>query len=132
MIPQQPSLREQRSFVFYWCSRTSTNGAYMMQAVAVGWQIYDLTGSALDLGLVGLVQFVPYVMLSLVIGHVADRYDRRAVVRLCQIVKALTAAALAVGTLGGWLTRDAFLAIMFFAAMARDRKSTRLNSSHRT
>ncbi len=41
----------------YWCARTATNGAYQMQAVAVGWQIYELTGSAFDLGLVGLVQF---------------------------------------------------------------------------
>ena len=114
-----PSLREHRSFVFYWCARTSTNAAYMMQAVAVGWQIYDLTGSALDLGLVGLVQFIPYVPLAIVIGHIADRYDRRAVVRVCQIVKALAAAALALGTVGGWLTRDAFLVILLFAATAR-------------
>ncbi len=114
-----PSLRQHRSFVLYWCARTATNGAYMMQAVAVGWQIYDLTGSALDLGLVGLVQFVPYVLLALVVGQIADRYDRRLVVRICQIVKALAAAALAVGTLGGWLNRDAFLAILFVTGTAR-------------
>src|SRR5437868_5683876 len=100
------SLREHRSFVFYWCARTATNAAYMMQTVAVGWQIYDLTGSALDLGLVGLVQFVPYVLLSLVIGQIADRYDRRAIVRTCQIVKALCALAFALGTVGGFLNRD--------------------------
>ena len=44
-----------------------------MQTVAVGWQLYSLTGSALDLGLVGLVQFVPMVILTLVAGQVADR-----------------------------------------------------------
>ena len=49
--------------MLFWCARTSTVGAYMMQTVAVGWQIYDLTGSAFDLGLVGLVQFVPFVVL---------------------------------------------------------------------
>jgi MFS family permease len=113
------SLRAYPSFLLYWCARTSTNAAYMMQAVAVGWQIYDLTGSALDLGLVGLVQFVPYVLLSLVVGQVADRYDRRAVIRACQIVKALTAAALAIGTLGHWLSRDAFLVILFVFGLAR-------------
>jgi hypothetical protein len=43
-----------------------------MQNVAVGWQLYSLTGSAFDLGLVGLVQFVPTIFLTLVIGHVAD------------------------------------------------------------
>ncbi len=51
-----------------------------MQTVAVGWQLYTLTGSALDLGLVGLAQFVPTVILTLAAGQVADRYDRRVVV----------------------------------------------------
>ena len=68
-----PALRRHRAFVIYWCMRTFGNGAYMMQAVAVGWQIYDLTGSALDLGLVGLVQFVPFVLLALVVGPTIDR-----------------------------------------------------------
>ena len=67
---QQASLLQHRSFVLYWCARTFTNGAYMMQAVAVGWQIYDLTGSAFDLGLVGLVQFIPYVPLAIVVGQI--------------------------------------------------------------
>jgi MFS family permease len=113
------ALLAHRSFVLYWCARTFTNAAYMMQAVAVGWQIYDLTGSALDLGLVGLVQFLPYVPLAIVVGQIADRYDRRAVIRVTQIVKALAAAALALGTVGGWLTRDAFLAILLLSATAR-------------
>ena len=49
----QPSLLRHRSFVLFWCARTSTSGAYQMQAVAVGWQLYDLTHDPLDLGLVG-------------------------------------------------------------------------------
>jgi MFS family permease len=115
----QSSLLGYRSFVAYWGARTATNGAYQMQAVAVGWQIYELTGSAFDLGLVGLVQFFPVVVLGLVIGHMADRYDRRVVVGTCQVVKALAAAAFAVGTLGGFLTRDAMLAILFVSGTAR-------------
>ena len=91
----------------------------MMQAVAVGWQIYELTGSAFDLGLVGLVQFFPVVVLGVVVGHIADRYDRRVVVGICQVVKALAAAAFALGTLGGLLTRDAMLAILFVSGTAR-------------
>src|SRR5262249_39092535 len=118
-INPPPALLAHRSFVFYWCMRTFTNGAYMMQAVAVGWQIYDLTGSALDLGLVGLVQFVPFVLLAVVVGPIVDRYDRRMVARTCQIVKALAAMALAAGTFGGWLGRDAFLAILFVSGTAR-------------
>jgi MFS family permease len=108
-----------RSFLYYWLARVSTNGAYQMQAVAVGWQIYELTGSAFDLGLVGLVQFVPVVVLGLAAGQIADRYDRRAVIGTCQVVKALAAAAFALGTLGGWLTRDAMLAILFVSGTAR-------------
>lgn len=113
------SLRAHRSFVRYWFARTSTNAAYMMQAVAVGWQIYDLTGSAFDLGLVGLVQFVPVVVLGLLVGQIADRYDRRLVVGTCQVVKALAAVVFAAGTVGGWLTRDAMLAILFVSGTAR-------------
>ena len=114
-----PALLEHRSFVAYWCARTATNGAYQMQAVAVGWQIYELTGSAFDLGLVGLVQFFPVVVLGLLIGHIADRYDRRVVVGTCQVIKALAAAAFAIGTLGGFLSRDVMLAILFVSGTAR-------------
>jgi MFS family permease len=114
-----PALLEHRSFVAYWCARTATNGAYQMQAVAVGWQIYELTGSAFDLGLVGLVQFFPVVVLGLLIGHIADRYDRRVVVGTCQVIKALAAAGFAFGTVGGFLSRDVMLAILFVSGTAR-------------
>jgi MFS family permease len=115
----KPLLMRSRSFAFYWCARTSTNAAYQMQAVAIGWQIYELTNNPFDLGLVGLVQFVPIVVLSLLIGQIADHYDRRAVVRACQIAKGLAAVALAIGTAGGWLGRDAILAILFVSGVAR-------------
>jgi MFS family permease len=118
-VGPQNALLAHRSFVAYWCARTATNGAYQMQAVAVGWQIYELTGSAFDLGLVGLVQFFPVVVLSIVIGHFADRYDRRVMVGTCQLVKGLCAAAFAVGTLLGLLDRDAMLAILFVSGTAR-------------
>ena len=116
---QPTALLGHRSFVFYWCVRTATNGAFMMQSVAVGWQIYELTGSALDLGLVGLVQFFPVVVLGILVGHIADRYDRRVVVGICQVVKALAAAAFAIGTIYGFLTRDVMLAILFVSGTAR-------------
>ncbi len=114
-----PSLTRHRSFVLFWCARTATSAAYQMQAVAIGWQIYDLTRSPLDLGLVGLVQFFPVVLMALAVGQIADRYDRRAVARTCQIVKACAAAALAIGTAGGWLGREAIFAILFVTATAR-------------
>ena len=118
-IGQPPALIAYRSFALFCCARTATVAAYMMQTVAVGWQIYDMTSSALDLGLVGLVQFFPFVALAPVIGQIADRYDRRMVARTCQVVKALCALALAAGTLAGWLNRDAILTILFVTGTAR-------------
>jgi MFS family permease len=116
-----PSLRllRQRSFVLFWCARTSTNGAFMMQGVAVGWQIYDLTNDPLDLGLVGLVQFFPLIVMSLVAGQVLDLFDRRLIAGVCQAGKALGALLLAVGTAQGWLGREAMFAILFLSGTAR-------------
>jgi predicted MFS family arabinose efflux permease len=65
-----------------------------MQSVAVGWQVYDLTHRPLALGWVGLAQFLPAISLSLVAGHAADRYDRRDIVRVCQLLQAVGALLL--------------------------------------
>ena len=108
-----------RSFVLFWCARVLSVAAYMALTVAVGWQIYDLTGSALDLGLVGLAQFLPFVALPLLIGQVADRFDRPTVLRVCQTVHACAALALAYGTFSGWLMRDAILALLFVIGTCR-------------
>jgi MFS family permease len=69
-----------RPFRNYFCARTCSEFSYQIGAVAVGWQVYALTGSAFDLGIVGLVQFIPTALLVFVAGHAADRYDRRRVV----------------------------------------------------
>src|SRR2546423_3242443 len=97
-------LLQHRPFVQFWIARVATTIAMQMQAVAVGWQIYDLTGSALDLGLVGLAQFIPALLLLLVAGHFADRHDRRMIVAAAQAVEGLAVATLALGTFGGWMT----------------------------
>ena len=94
-------------------ARVSSTVALQMQAVAVSWQMYDLTRNPLDLGLVGLTQFIPAALFVLVAGHVADRYDRRMIVRICQLICGLATATLAIGTAGGWMTREALLAIVF-------------------
>ena len=60
-----------------------------MLMVAIGWQLYALTGSALDLGLLGLAQFVPMLVLTLLVGHVADRYDHRLILLVCQLGEAM-------------------------------------------
>jgi MFS family permease len=68
--------------------------ASQMLTVAVGWQVYELTRRPLDLGFVGLAQFAPALGLSLVTGHVADRFDRRRIVTLCHLATASCAIAL--------------------------------------
>jgi len=91
------------SFLFFLLSRSLSRFSSQVAAVAIGWQIYDITGSAFDLGMVGLVQFLPTALLVFVAGHAADRFDRKRVVQLCQVAEALTALFLAVSTFGGWL-----------------------------
>jgi MFS family permease len=121
-------LRRHRPFALYWVARVSSTVALQMQAVAVAWQMYDLTRDPLDLGLVGLTQFVPAALFVLVAGHVADRYDRRIIVRTCQIVAALASATLAIGTAGGWMTRETLLAVVFLTGSARAFESTTLTT----
>jgi MFS family permease len=91
------------SFLFFLASRSLSRFSSQVAAVAIGWQIYDITGSAFDLGMVGLVQFLPTALLVFVAGHAADRFERKRVVQLCQVAEALTALFLAVSTYGGWL-----------------------------
>src|SRR3981081_985173 len=71
------------NFGLYQLARFCIVLATEMQSVAVGWQVYEITKRPLDLGLVGLAQFLPGVLLFLVSGHVADRYDRRKVMAAC-------------------------------------------------
>src|SRR5476651_1729988 len=122
------SLRRHRPFALYWLSRVSSTVALQMQAVAVGWLMYDITHNPLDLGLVGLTQFIPAALFVLVAGHVADRYDRRTIVRLCQLVSAVATATLAIGAAEGWMTRESLLAVIFVTGSARAFEQTTLTS----
>jgi MFS family permease len=121
-------LRRHRPFALYWVARVSGTFALQMQAVAVAWQMYDLTRNPLDLGLVGLTQFIPAVLLVLIAGHVADRLDRSKIVRTCQWIAGLASATLALGTAGGWLTRESLLAIIFVIGAARSFELTTLST----
>ncbi len=112
-------LRAHPAFALLWCSRILANVAFNILGVAVGWQLYDLTGSALDLGLVGLAQFAPIALLTLVVGQTADHYDRRLITSICQFVQAAAAAALVTGTVYGWLSSASILAIIALVGTAR-------------
>src|SRR5947209_20497080 len=71
------------NFRFYMMARFLTTISSEMQAVAVGWQVYEITHRPLDLGLVGLAQFLPGICLFLVAGHLADRVARLKILRGC-------------------------------------------------
>ncbi len=94
-----------------------------MLSVAVGWQIYDLTRSAFQLGLVGLVQFAPSLLLALPAGHAADRFNRRRIVVSCQAVECLAAGLLAVGSVAGVLDEVRILALVCLVSVARASES---------
>lgn len=107
------------SFRRFWCTRGLSSLSFQMLAVAIGWQMYALTHSAFALGLVGLAQFLPMFALTLVVGHVADRYDRRRIIAVCQTIEALAAGVLLLGTLGGWLSASSIYALAACVGAAR-------------
>jgi MFS family permease len=76
------SVLRHRNFALYLSARVLATLAVQMQSVAIGWQVYALTGSLFDLGLIGLAQFAPFLLLILLAGHVADRYNRRHIILL--------------------------------------------------
>jgi MFS family permease len=96
--PATPLFRV-RSFRLLFTTRAASNTANHMLAVIIGWQVYELTDSALALGLIGLVQFLPPLLLILLAGPVADRYNRRLILRSCYAVKFFVCAGLAVVSL---------------------------------
>ncbi len=107
-----PTLRDvlqHRSYVFFWLTRLSAQMAGQMLMVALGWQMYDLTASAWDLGLVGLAQFLPALLLTLPAGHVADRHHRGRVMLLSTALQAAAALLLTVATVGHWAGRELIL-----------------------
>jgi MFS family permease len=108
-----------RAFAYYWIGRIVSILSFQMLMVAIGWQLYSITGSALDLGFLGLAQFVPMLVLTLLVGHVADRYDYRALLLVCQSGEALAAAFLAAGSLMGWLEPWAIYAVTVLVGAAR-------------
>ncbi len=77
------SLFSHRNYRFFLAARLLMSMAIQMQAVAVGWHVYSVTGSALHLGYIGLVQFLPAAGFILFTGHAADRFDRRRLVISC-------------------------------------------------
>jgi MFS family permease len=111
-------------FRLYQIARFSIVFCTEMQSVAVGWQVYEITKRPLDLGLTGLVQFLPPMFLFLLAGHAADRFDRRKLLTLCYAGYGLSSALLLAVTLSFKLLNRAetimpIFAILFFVGVVR-------------
>lgn len=117
VAPSSASIFRHRPFTLFLLSRVFSNLAFQLQVVAVGWQVYGMTGSAFALGMVGLAEFVPALLLAFVVGHVADRFDRRRIVQLSQLVQGSAIAGLAIGSfLGGLTVNWVFVAVFVIGA----------------
>lgn len=116
-------LLQHRSFVSFWLARTSSSFGFQMLSIIVGWQIYSQTHSAFWLGMIGLVQFFPSVILALPAGHIADQFDRRRVVMFGQILEWAAIALLAWLTWKGDASVGVILSLIFIISSAKTLES---------
>jgi MFS family permease len=117
-------LIRQQAFMRLWFARLAGTTGNQMLMVAVGWQMYELTASAWDLGLVGLYQFVPSLLFTLVSGHVADRVHRGRIIAACMVAQAAVALMLVAGAQGwgsgaAWTSRELLLGLSVLLGIAR-------------
>ncbi|MGZ5047336.1 MAG: MFS transporter [Usitatibacter sp.] len=108
-----------RSFHFFLWTRMLSTASNQILLVALAWQIYDLTSSAWDLGLVGLCQFVPTFLLTLPSGQLADHADRRKILAAATGLQFVAAAILMWGSAAHWVGRDLILGLSVLLGMAR-------------
>jgi MFS family permease len=109
----------QRQFMRFWVARLAGVTANQMLMVAVAWHMYDITSSAWDLGLVGLFQFLPALLMTLPAGHAADRWHRGRIFAACMLAQAVIAILLIAATRGGFATRELILGISVVLGVAR-------------
>jgi len=129
LSPEFPStLLQQQPFVLFWIGRVASSMAYQMLTLVIGWKLYELTNSAFDLGLVGLIQFVPAMLLTLVVGHTADRYDRRLIIRAAQGVYVVAALTLTTALLAGFLTPNLLFVAVFLLGCGRIFEATTMSA----
>jgi MFS family permease len=120
--PEDPATRSafrHKGFRYFWCARFLATFATQIVSVAIGWQIYALTSNPLDLGLVGLVQFAPALLLVLVTGNVSDRYNRRAIMGIGQLAEALVCGAVLILTVSGLISPLWIFGLLFIFGVSR-------------
>lgn len=115
-----------RDYRFYWAARLMTTLAQMAMVIVIGWQVYDIARqtmnqreAALQLGYIGVVQFVPLLLLTLIVGWTADRIDRRWIARAAILLEAACALTLALLTWQGTITLTALFIVAGLLGVAR-------------
>jgi MFS family permease len=114
-----PSVLKNRSFLFLAASRFLSAAAILMQSVAIGWQIYAMTGKAAYLGYVGLAQFLPFVALIPISGQAADRFHRRNILLGCNLAYLAGSLVLLFATLHGARSVVPIFAVLVLLGAAR-------------
>ncbi len=115
----RPQLREHHDYLRLLGARVTGGAANQMLMVALGWQMYDLTGSAWDLGLVGLAQFLPALLLTLPAGHLVDQHDRRTLLAGSLGLQCGVALCLALACSEGWIGSRMILVLSIALGAAR-------------
>jgi MFS family permease len=118
MRKRLPPPLQQRDFSLFWVAILATGFAGQMMAVAIGWQVYAIHENPLDLGLIGLAEFLPLPLLALPAGHIADRLPRRLVFAAAIVLDGLIAGGLLLVTLAGASSLWPFLALALAAGSA--------------
>ncbi len=112
-------LLAQRQFMRFWLARIFGVSAHQMLMLAISWHMYELTGSAWDLGLVGLFQFIPALVMALPAGHVIDRLHRGRIFATCMLVLALVAVVLGVATWQAQASRELIFVVAWVLGVTR-------------
>ncbi len=116
---QQYAAFRHRPFLSFWIARFLATFSTQIVSVAVGWQVYDLTRDPFDLGLVGVIQFAPSLLLVLVTGAIADRFGRRRIMGLSAALEAVCALALLVLSFRGLTGVGPVFAVLAIFGVAR-------------
>jgi len=117
--PPRFAVLRNRDFTLFLAARFLATLAVQMQTVAVGWQVYEVTRDPMDLGLIGLSQFLPFVLLILPAGHMADSRDRRRIITLCFALECVCALLLLALAVHGLHSAAPVFAVMVLFGIAR-------------
>jgi MFS family permease len=118
MSRPRESVFRHRDFTLFWVALLTSSFASQMATVAVGWQVYEVRGNPLDLGLIGLAEFLPLPLLALPAGQLADRVSRRAIYAFAISLEIVVLLSLLVFTWRGANEVWPFFALAFASGVA--------------